>query len=193
RSPAGGPDGLLQPLRQAVAYGTLARRARKSRHVAAARHLEQTWPGEAHDIAEVLASHYLEAIRADPDADDVRALRASARERLTAAGRAAASLALGREAQRYFDHAAELADDDLDRAELFEQAGRALAHSGNPDAEEHLRTAIALYEKSGSPSGGSAALALANLLRYSGRVDEAIALLERFRSPDAAGVDPVLR
>jgi hypothetical protein len=65
---------FLQTLLQTVAYGTLARRVRKSRHVSAARHLEQTWPGEAYDIAEVLASHYLAAINADPDAEDVPAL-----------------------------------------------------------------------------------------------------------------------
>ncbi|MEA2482869.1 MAG: hypothetical protein QOC55_816, partial [Thermoleophilaceae bacterium] len=151
RSPERGQYLFLQTLLQTVAYGTLARRVRKSRHVTAARHLEQTWPGEAYDIAEVLASHYLEAIRADPDADDVSALRASARERLTDAGRTAASLALGPEAQRYFEHAAELADNDLERATLFEQAGRALVQSGDSEAAEgRLRDAIALYEKSGT-------------------------------------------
>ncbi|MEA2423751.1 MAG: hypothetical protein QOH13_161 [Thermoleophilaceae bacterium] len=194
RSPERGQYLFLQTLLQTVAYGTLARRVRKSRHVTAARHLEQTWPGEAYDIAEVLASHYLEAIRADPDADDVSALRASARERLTDAGRTAASLALGPEAQRYFEHAAELADNDLERASLFEQAGRALVQSGDSEAAEgRLRDAIALYEKSGTGPGGSAAVVLANLLRYAGRVDEAIELLERFRSADQPGVDPIVR
>src|SRR3954451_13757941 len=100
RSPERGQYVFLQTLLRTVAYGTLSKHVRKSRHVAAARHLEQTWPGEAHDIAEVLPSHYLEAIRADPEAGDVGALRAAARERLTDAGRAAASLALGPEAQR---------------------------------------------------------------------------------------------
>jgi class 3 adenylate cyclase/tetratricopeptide (TPR) repeat protein len=192
RSPERGQYVFLQTLLQTVAYGTLSRHVRKSRHVAAARHLEQTWPGEAYDIAEVLASHYLEAISADPDADDVHALRAAARERLTDAGRAAASLALGPEAQRYFEHAAELADEDGERAALYEQAGHALSQSGDPEAAElHLRRAIELYERSGAVSGGSAAVALANLLRYSGRVDEALTLLQPFRSIDPAGIDPI--
>jgi class 3 adenylate cyclase/tetratricopeptide (TPR) repeat protein len=194
RSPERGQYIFLQTLLRTVAYGTLSRHVRKSRHVAAARHLEQTWPGEAYDIAEVLASHYLEAIQADPEADDVGALRAAARERLTDAGRAAASLALGPEAQRYFQHAAELAEEDSERAALFEQAGQALAQSGDTDAaEEHLRQAIELYERSGSSSGGSAAVTLSNLLRYTGRVDEALALLEPFRSDQAAGGDPIVR
>jgi tetratricopeptide (TPR) repeat protein len=170
----------------------LSRRARKTLHVAAARHLEQSWPGELRDIAEVLASHYQEAIAAEPDADDVAELRASARERLTAAGQAAASLALGPEADRYFEQAAELAEDDLERAGLLERAGRALWQSGDPPAgEQRLRRAIELYELS-SESGGSAAVALSYLLRFQGRLDEALVLIEPFRAPDA-GRDPVVR
>src|SRR3954454_7763511 len=165
RSPERGQYLFLQTLLQAVAYRTLSRHVRKSRHVAAARHLEHTWPGEAYDIAEVLASHYLEAIRADPDAEDVAALRAAARDRLAAAGRAAASLALGVEADRYFAHAAELADAELERAALFEQAGNALAQSGNDEAaEQRLRTAIDLYEQAGRSRANPAAVSLSEVL-----------------------------
>ena len=81
RSPDRGQYGFLQELLRTVAYGTLARRTRKTLHVAAAQHLEQAGPGGREEIAEVLAAHYLEAIRADPGAGDVTALRASARER----------------------------------------------------------------------------------------------------------------
>jgi tetratricopeptide (TPR) repeat protein len=183
RSPERGQYVFLQGLLRTVAYGTLARRARKTKHLAAAYHLEEAWPGEARDIAEVVASHYLEAIRSDPEAEDVSSLRASARERLTAAGQAAASLALGSEADRYFAEAADLAEDDLERAALFEQAGRALSQTGEVEAAEgRLRTAIELYERGGEPSGGRAGVALANLLRYLGRVTEAAALLEPFRA-----------
>jgi class 3 adenylate cyclase/tetratricopeptide (TPR) repeat protein len=194
RSPDRGQYVFLQALLRTVAYGTLSRRARKARHVAAAQHLERTWPGEARDIAEVLASHYLEAIQAEPDADDVAALRASAREKLAAAGRAAASLALGPEADRYFEQAAELAEDDPERAQLFEQAGRALLQSGDrAAAERRLRSAIELHERSGRPSGGPAAVALSDVLLPTGRLDEARELLERFRSSDEPGMYEVLR
>ncbi len=195
RSPERGQYLFLQALLRTVAYGMLSRRARKSRHVAAARYLEATWPGEQRDIAEVLASHYQEAIRADPDADDVPALRASAREQLTAAGQAAASLALGPEAERYFEQAAELADDDLARAQLIERAGRALWQSGDAEsAERRLRAALELYEQGGRAFGGSAAVALAFVLRNIGRVDEAMSLLEGFRAADsAAETDQVVR
>ncbi len=182
RSPERGQFHFLQALLRTVAYGTLSRRARKTRHLAAAEHLRNTWPGESRDIAEVLASHYLEAIRADPEAEDVSQLRASARRTLTEAGRAAASLLLGPEAQRYYEQAAELAEDDVQRADLFEQVGRALRDSGHPqEAAERLRRAIELREASGTPLGGRAAIVLASMLRYEGRLDEARALLERFR------------
>ena len=194
RSPDRGQYVFLQALLQAVAYGTLSRRARKARHLAAAHHLEQTWPGEARDIAEVLASHYLEAIEADPGADDVAELRASARAKLATAGRAAASLALGPEADRYFEQAAELAEDDPERAQLLEQAGRALRQSGDSAAaERRLRSAVELYQRNGRTSGGSAAVALSDVLLPTGRLDEARELLERFRSVDEPGMDEVLR
>jgi hypothetical protein len=194
RSPERGQYVFLQALLRTVAYGTLSRRARKARHLAAAHHLERTWPGEARDIAEVLASHYLEAIAADPEAEDVATLRASARQTLTDAGRAAASLALGPEAQRYLEQAAELADSDLQRAELLEQVGQALLSSGeSPAAEERLRTAIELRERSGTSLGGSAIIALASMMVYEGRIDEARALLDRFRSAEDSVTDRVTR
>ncbi len=194
RSPDRGQYVFLQGLLRTVAYGTLSRRARKARHVAAAHHLERTWPGEARDIAEVLASHYLEAIHADPEAEDVAELRGSAREKLATAGRAAASLALGPEADRYFEQAAELADDELERAELFEQAGRAQQHSGDPaSAERRLRSAVELYERNGRPSGGPASVRLSDVLLTTGRLTEAAAGLERFLAAEEPEMDPVLR
>ncbi len=193
-SPERGQYVFLQGLVRTVAYGTLSRRDRKTRHLAAARHLEHTWPGEARDIAEVVASHYLEAIRADPVGEDVPELRASAREKLITAGRSAASLALGSEADRYFHQAAELVDDELERAELLEQAGKALRQSGDPSlAEQRLRMAIELYERNGKSTGGTALLALGNLLALAGRLNQAQELLERFREPNDGEVDEVVR
>ncbi len=193
RSPERGQYVFLQRLLLTVAYGTLSRRPRKAKHVAAARNLEQTWPGEARDIAEVLASHYLEAIRADPEAQDAPILRAAAREKLTAAGQAAASLALGPEAERYFQQAAELAEDDIERARLFEYAGRTLWQSGDAEAaEKRLRSAVELYQRGGVSTGAGAAVTLAKLLRYLGRMEDARKLLERFR-PAGGDADPVMR
>jgi predicted ATPase/class 3 adenylate cyclase len=194
RSPERGQYVFLQTLLRTVAYGTLARKARKAKHLAAARHLEQTWPGEARDIVEVVATHYLDAIRAEPDAADVDDLRASARERLSAAGRAAASLALGSEADRYFSQAAELSADDLQKAELLELAGRALARSGEVEAAEaRLRRAVELEERSGRPSGGAATVSLTVVLSGMGRIDESMSLIEHFLQTEPPDADPILR
>jgi class 3 adenylate cyclase/predicted ATPase len=194
RSPERGQYVFMQGLLRTVAYGTLSRRSRKAKHVAAARHLEQTWPGEARDIAEVLAAHYLEAIDAEPDAEDADALRSSARETLTAAGRAAASLALGSEADRYLSHAAELSGDDVERAGLLEQAGRALWKSGDfESAEARLRAAMELHQQAGRASGGPATVALATAIATAGRADEARPLIEQFLATEDGDRDSVLR
>ena len=91
-----GQYSFLQALLRTIAYGTLSRRDRKARHLAAARHLQQAWGSEAGEIAEVLATHYLDAARAEPDATDAPTIRESALKTLAEAGRRAASLALGR-------------------------------------------------------------------------------------------------
>jgi class 3 adenylate cyclase/tetratricopeptide (TPR) repeat protein len=194
RSPECGQYLFLQALLRTVAYGTLSRHARKAKHIAAADHLERTWPGEPRDITEVLASHLQEAIRADPEADDVAQLRARARERLAAAGQAAASLALGPEAERYFEQAAELSDDDRVRSALLEQAGMALSKSGDGEAaEQRLRAAVDLNQRSGLTTGGRAAVRLANILRHQlGRIEPAREVLEPFRSTEG-DTDQVVR
>jgi tetratricopeptide (TPR) repeat protein len=192
RSPEHGHYAFLQGLLRTVAYGTLSHRTRKALHLAAARHLRDTWPGDIGDIAEVLADHYLQAIRTAPDAADVGELRASARETLTAAGRAAASLTLGPEADRYFEQAAELADDDAERATLYESAGDALTRSGDSDqAIERLREAVRLIGAAGDPTGGSAAVTLGELLRVGGYAKESQELLAPFRN-SSEGLEPVV-
>ncbi|HET9718643.1 MAG TPA: adenylate/guanylate cyclase domain-containing protein [Solirubrobacteraceae bacterium] len=191
-SPERGQYAFLQALLRTVAYGTLSRRTRKALHLAAAEHMRETWRGEVSEIAEVLADHYLEAIQAAPEAPDVGELRASARETLTAAGRAAASLTLGPEADRYFEQAAALAEDGAERAGLYEQAGDALIRSGDPErAMERLRQAMALMQAAGDPTGGSAAVTLGDLLRVAGHAGEAEALLAPFRE-SAHGLEPVV-
>ena len=142
-----------------------------------------SWRERLRDIAEVLASHYLEAIRADPDAEDAADLRAKACETLAAAGRAAASLALGPEAQRYLQHAAELAEATCSARGLLEQAGRRCGRAATSrPPSERLARAIALHERAATSLGGPAAVA-ASPACCGIRVarEEARELLERFR------------
>ncbi|MGN6170211.1 MAG: ATP-binding protein [Solirubrobacteraceae bacterium] len=124
---------FLQGLVRTIALGTLSRRDLKARHLAVARHLQETWGEEAGDIAEVLASHYLDAVEAEPNASDAEAIRASACETLADAGRRALSLALGPEARRHFERAAELAAEPAEHGRLLYEAGMAARMSGALD------------------------------------------------------------
>ncbi len=181
---------FLQGLLRTTAYGTLSRKDRKSRHLAAARHLQEAWGEEAPELAEVLAAHFLEAAAADPDAPDAPKIRASACETLADAGQRALSLALGAEAQRAFDRAAELAEDDATRARLLDQAGRAAQlNADDTAAEERLGRAVELFESLGDTVAAARSLAaLAHTLQRQDRLDAALALSRRAVTglPDAS-------
>jgi class 3 adenylate cyclase/tetratricopeptide (TPR) repeat protein len=149
RSPEHGQYGFLQDLVRHVAYETLSKRERRTRHLAAAAHLQASFP-EEEEVVEVVASHYLDAYNAAPDADDADEIKAKARQMLARAGERAASLGAGREAQRYFEQAAELTDDQLARAELDDRAARMAWRRGRgPEARELFGKALAIYEAEG--------------------------------------------
>ncbi len=148
RSPERGQYVFLQDLVRSVAYGTLARRDRKARHLAAATYLEGGW-NEEEEIAEVIASHLVEAYDADREAADAEEIRARARNALVKAGDHAASLAAAASAQHYYERALQLAD-DADRAELLALAGRmAWLQLKVPDARAHFEEAHALHRAAG--------------------------------------------
>ncbi|HZO78240.1 MAG TPA: adenylate/guanylate cyclase domain-containing protein [Solirubrobacteraceae bacterium] len=150
---------FLQGLVRTIALSTLSRRDLKARHLAVARHLQETWGEEAGDIAEVLASHYLDAVEAEPDASDAEAIRASACQTLAEAGQRALSLALGPEARRHFERAAELAAEPAMQGRLLYEAGMAARMSGALDDSLTLL------------GGASELLAGADLRREAARVD----------------------
>ncbi len=137
RSGEQGQYHFLQALLRTIALGTLSRRDRKARHLAAAEHLQNAY-GDTTEIAEVLASHYLDAVDADPDAADADEIRGRARETLATAGHRAVSLALGGEARRYFEQAATLARDEPERAELLAEAGSAAARTADREGARVL-------------------------------------------------------
>ncbi|MDT7550055.1 MAG: hypothetical protein QOE84_2449, partial [Actinomycetota bacterium] len=105
RSPERGQYRFLQGLVRQVAYDTLSRRDRKSRHLAAVRHLTATLD-DAGDLSPVLAQHYLDALDASStDDDDQQDLAAKARALLARAARRAASLGSPAEALRHAETA----------------------------------------------------------------------------------------
>ena len=179
RSPERGQYGFLQDLVRHVAYETLSKRERKSRHLAAAEHLQSVF-ADQDEIAEVLASHYLAAFEAAPEAEDAPAVRARAGGMLAHAGERAGSLGAPDEGQRYYEQAAALADAPL-QAALLEQAGR-LAVKANRlvEARERLERAFALYTDAGDGrAAGRASAALADVDLEEGRLEEGAARLEQ--------------
>jgi predicted ATPase/class 3 adenylate cyclase len=181
RSPERGQYGFLQDLVRTVAHDTLSRHERKARHLAAAAYLEQAWRAEEDEIAEVVASHYLEAYRSAPDADDAGDIRARAKAMLERAGERAASLAAGEEAARYFQQAAELSDEPEEVGNLLERAGRMEWRSGRTEtARAHLTTAIERFESAGLTHAAARATARLGEIDFAdGRLEESVERMER--------------
>jgi class 3 adenylate cyclase/predicted ATPase len=172
---------FLQALLRTITQGTLSRRDRKARHLAIAQHIQAVSEDEAAELAEVLASHYVAAVDADPDAPDADELRALASQTLADAGRRALSLALGPEARRHFEHAAELAAEPGLQGRLVDEAATATRLTSEPaDSLELSATAVELLRTAGldreaAQAEGRAALTLQDL----GRVDEAAERMAR--------------
>jgi class 3 adenylate cyclase/tetratricopeptide (TPR) repeat protein len=183
RSPERGQYGFLQALVQKIAHETLSRKERKTRHLAVARHLEESWGSEEAEIVEVVASHYLDAYRSDPDAADAEEIRAKARETLAKAGHRAASVAATQEAQRYFEQAAELAEEEPRvRAELLEEAGAMASAStaGSARGVELFEQSSALFTEEGLTHPAARVEAkLAQELWDAGQIDTAAERMQR--------------
>jgi class 3 adenylate cyclase/tetratricopeptide (TPR) repeat protein len=178
RSPEHGQYGFLQDLVRHVAYETLSKRERRARHLAAAEHLEGAFT-EVDEVAEVLASHYLAAVDAAPEAEDAPEIRAKARDMLARAGERAASLGAPEEGQRYFDRAIGLAEQPLLEAQMLERAGRLALPAGRPaDARERIERAIGLFQQEGDvASAARASAGLADIDLLEGRLEEAVGRL----------------
>jgi class 3 adenylate cyclase/tetratricopeptide (TPR) repeat protein len=157
RSPERGQYLFVQDLVRAVAYGTLARRERKQRHVAVADYLSGAW-GDEDDIAEVIAAHLVDAYEADTDAADATELRDRARRALVGAAEHSSSLGAPESACRYYERALLLAGEGS-LPELLLKAGQAAELLGQSDrAERHLEHARDVFAAAGDTLGEAAAL-----------------------------------
>jgi class 3 adenylate cyclase/predicted ATPase len=146
-SPERGSYGFTQGMLRQVAYDTLSRRDRKTRHLAVAAHLRAAFPGDGEEVTDVIARHYLDALDAVPDDGDAGQIRSQAIAALIrAAERAGRTGAPARAAASYaaaarltqagtadgqhtaavlWEHAAEAAVTNADWAGALEQAGQA--------------------------------------------------------------------
>jgi predicted ATPase/class 3 adenylate cyclase len=181
RSPEHGQYGFLQDLVRHVAYETLSRRDRRARHLAAAAHLRAAFAEDEDEVVEVVASHYLAAYEAAPDADDATEIRASAQAMLARAGEHAASLAAAAEARRYYEQAAELADTPAERAALLASAGEMARRAADQTAATRLyEQSIELYELEGDLHAAARVHhKLAMVEAGMGRQEDAVARAER--------------
>ncbi len=141
RSPERGQYGFVQALIREVAYNTLAKRDRKTRHLAAARYFESLGTDE---LAGALAGHYLAALGYAAEGREQDALASQARIALRAAAERAASLGAHGQALSFLDHALAISPAAADRADLHERA-LASARQGLV-AELALRHALGVVE-----------------------------------------------
>jgi class 3 adenylate cyclase/tetratricopeptide (TPR) repeat protein len=179
RSAERGQYGFLQALVQRVAYDMLSRRERRSRHLAAAAFLARESGIDPSEIAEVIAAHYRDALEADEHAADVDAVRLEACSWYVRAAERALALAAPAEAQRAFVRAAALVDDDVERARLQQRAGDAARMASDlRGAERHLSAAMEGLRSSGQTrEEAEAAVKLAEILLYEGRMEDAASLM----------------
>ena len=77
-SPERGSYQFAQQMLRQVAYDTMSRRDRKARHLAVAAHLRAALPGDGEEVADMIASHYLDALHAVPDDPDAAQIRGQA-------------------------------------------------------------------------------------------------------------------
>jgi tetratricopeptide (TPR) repeat protein len=158
RSPERGRYVFVQALIREIAYGTLTKRDRVTRHLAVARWLQTLGDPE---LAAAVAGHLVAARKlfaAGPEAD---ALGAEAATALRAAGDRAAALAVPSQALRFYEQAVALAPEPATQAELLELAGANAIATAEFDAAEAFATRAAdLWRSLGHRPGTARATAL---------------------------------
>ncbi|HEY8869717.1 MAG TPA: adenylate/guanylate cyclase domain-containing protein [Candidatus Limnocylindrales bacterium] len=181
RSAERGQYAFVQALIREVAYNTIAKRDRKTRHLAAARFFEGLGSDE---LAGALAGHYLAAHRNAPDGPEADALAAQARIALRAAADRAVALGAHEQAVAFLEEAVNITMDRAERADLLERAGSSASMAGRHEAAElHLRRAIDLYRELGDRTAICGATAsLGRVLISSRQTDVGETLLEAARA-----------
>lgn len=174
RSPERGQYVFVQSLVREVAYSTLARRDRRTRHLAAAAHLEADESDDA--LVGIIAQHLLDAYAVTPATDpDRSALGARTRARLSAASVRSESLGSPQEALRAALAALGLDPGEEERAALgLRVADVAVVAGEHVLAEETAAGLVAWYAGTGDLVRAAEAAAIrADALITLGRLTEA--------------------
>src|ERR1022692_670302 len=152
-SPERGSYQFAQDMLRQVAYDTLSRRDRKTRHLEAASHLRATFPGDGDEIADVIARHYLDALIAIPDDPDTGHIRLQAVDALIRAAERADRTGAPARAATSYAAAAQLAADPT--PDIQTETSRGQPEAGPPP------DAGALWEKAARAAMADAAWAVA--------------------------------
>ena len=178
RSPERGQYIFVQSLIREVAYGTLAKRDRRTRHLAAARFFESLGEDE---LAGALAAHYVAAYEAVPEGPEGDALAVQARLALTGAADRAMALGSPEQAMTFMTQAAAVTTEPMERAPILERLGRAATAAARPDvAEANLKDAIEIRRAAGDEVGAYRATAwLADGYMAGRLLDKMVPVLEQ--------------
>jgi len=134
-SPERGNYQFAQQMLRQVAYDTLSRRDRKTRHLAVAAHLRTAFAGDGEEMTDVIARHYLDALRAIPDDPDIAQIRGQAVSALIRAAERAERTGAPARAATSYATAAQVSPldqvDGADAAVLWERAARAAITGGS--------------------------------------------------------------
>ena len=168
---------FVQALIREVAYGTLAKRDRRARHLAAARFFEGLGEDE---LAGPLAVHYLAAWRAAPGRTRGRCRGDPGATRADRSGRPSDELGSPEGAIGFLEQALQVTADPSDRGPILERAGKAATNAVRPDrADAFFRELIESRRAAGDSAGTFRAIAqLGSALIAARRLESAGTLLE---------------
>jgi class 3 adenylate cyclase len=192
RSPERGQYRFVQAVVREVAYETLSKADRRAKHLAAARYFEGTGDEE---LTGVLATHYVEALKATPPGPEADALAAQARIALRAAADRAVALNAWSVAHHHLSAALEIATDESERAALLLGLARAGYRMARPDAPDQALEAAALADALGDRATANRARGLAaQIYNHSAQATKALTVLEPAAAAlaeDEPGAGPV--
>jgi len=179
-SPERGSYRFSQQMLRQVAYDTLSRRDRKTRHLIVASHLRAVFAADGEEVADVIARHYLDALNAIPDDLDAADIRGQAIAALIRAGERAGRTGAAARAASSYGAAADLVASDQPEGQptagmLWERAAdAAIADADYSTAVGYAERARADYLQSGRDRAAARAQAVAGrALRLLGRHTEA--------------------
>jgi class 3 adenylate cyclase/predicted ATPase len=169
RSAEHGQYAFVQALIREVAYNTLSKKDRKTRHLAAARYFEHLGSDE---LASALAGHYLAAHENAGEGAEADVLAAQARVALRAAAERAVALGAHDQAIAFLNQALSVTTDPADQADLLERAAQSAGIATRFDAAVDLaRRAIELRKGLGDRLGAARVLGLQGYILLSAHRD----------------------